>query len=110
MRRWSEAGEELRRSIVAARERLRLVDLPEELLVRIARVNAALEIPGHRGELTMARAGRAAAALDGRVRVELSDLREVGPLALRHRTRKDPLDPLDATHRLDDVLEEHLRA
>ncbi|PJF24795.1 MAG: magnesium chelatase ATPase subunit I, partial [Phototrophicales bacterium] len=52
----------------------------------------ALEIDGHRGELTLCRAALASAALAGRSSAQPSDIAEVALLALRHRLRKDPLE------------------
>ncbi|HWT01866.1 MAG TPA: VWA domain-containing protein, partial [Pyrinomonadaceae bacterium] len=92
--RESVAGEQesLRRRITRARTRLHQVELPRELLTRIAELCVRLKVDGHRGELTIARAARALAALEGRKIVSAEDVRRVATMALRHRLRRDPLE------------------
>ncbi len=88
------AGEQesLRRRITRARTRLHQVELPRELLKRIAELCVQLDVDGHRGELTIARAARVLAALEGRKAVSAEDVRRVAALALSHRLRRDPLE------------------
>ena len=105
VREWEPETIALRERIAAARVALGHVALPDELLETIAAVSAELGIDGHRGELVMARAARAHAALEGRRVVETADLRVVAPLALRHRLRKDPLEASDPGRRIDRVLD-----
>jgi magnesium chelatase subunit I len=61
---------------------------------------------GLRGELTVIRAARALAALDGDAVVGDSHIRRVAKPALRHRLRRDPLDDTDASARVDRVVVE----
>jgi magnesium chelatase subunit I len=63
---------------------------------------------GLRGELSLMRAAKASAALDGRREASLDDLRSVAPMALRHRLRRDPLDETDASARVTRAMEEAL--
>ncbi len=88
------AGEQesLRRRITRARTRLHQVLLPRDILRRIAELCVQLKVDGHRGELTIARAARALAALEGRKAVSAEDVRRVATMALRHRLRRDPLE------------------
>lgn len=102
--RWSEETGALRRRLVEAAAAVAGVALPEGVLVAIAELNARLAIDGHRGELTLARAGRAHAAWEGRDTATHDDVRAVARLALVHRLRRDPLDGRDASHRLDEAL------
>ncbi|MCA9319254.1 MAG: magnesium chelatase ATPase subunit I [Planctomycetes bacterium] len=105
---WADETEFLRARVLAARERTPGVEVGTEVLVTIASLNADLEIDGHRGELTLARAARARAAFEGRTAVEASDLRATAHLALEHRLRRDPLENRPLLHRIDEVLERHL--
>lgn len=101
---FADATRALRDRVLAGRELLPAVTIEAELLEKTAVLNAELEIPGHRGELTMARAARAKAALEGRTRVSADDLREVAYSALRHRLRRDPLDTSPTTERIGAAL------
>jgi magnesium chelatase subunit I len=66
----------------------------------------ALGTDGLRGELTLMRAARSLAALQGDAVVGDAHLRQVARPALRHRLRRDPLDDADATVRVERVLAE----
>jgi magnesium chelatase subunit I len=98
----------LRQRIVAAKEALGNVKLEDDLLLRITRLNGALSIDGHRGELTLARAATARAALAGKAAVELADARAVAPASLRHRLRRDPLETGDGEDRIQAAIKQHL--
>jgi magnesium chelatase subunit I len=66
----------------------------------------SLGTDGLRGELTLMRAARALAALDGDNDVADSHLRRVAPSALRHRLRRNPLDDAGSTVRVQRALAE----
>ena len=68
-----------------ARKRLPKVSLSDELEREGLRWIEALKIDSHRAEMTLFEAGRALAAIDGRLEVTIEDLRTVAPLALRQR-------------------------
>jgi magnesium chelatase subunit I len=95
----------LRRRLTEAREKLEAVEIAPPLLRRIAELCLGLQIDGHRGELTIARGGRASAALEGRRRVRDDDIRRVAPMALRHRLRRDVLESIDSGARIASALE-----
>ena len=67
-------GESRREMLLAARRRYMFVLIPEGLSDLIADLGRSLRIAGHRGEIALARAARAAAALDGRDQVTLKDV------------------------------------
>ncbi|HEY8417876.1 MAG TPA: magnesium chelatase ATPase subunit I [Limnochordales bacterium] len=94
--RFAAAEEDLRERIVAARQRLADVTVPDEIRAAVARLAAELGLAGHRGELCLIRAARAFAALGGRTAVTAADVAGLAPLALSHRLRRDPLDELDS--------------
>ena len=96
----------LRQRLSRAKRTLDRVELDRGLLRRIAELCLALEIDGHRGELTMARAARALAAFEGRGNVRYSDVRRVAVMSLRHRLRKDPLERIDSGALVEQALEE----
>jgi magnesium chelatase subunit D len=91
---WAGPDAALTERIVAARRRLAGVRLDDELLQRIAAVCAAFAVDGLRGDIVTAKAALALAAWDGRDAVELADIRRAALLALPHRRRRGPMDPL----------------
>ena len=107
-KKWSRADGRLRRRIVNARERLDDIEVADEMLATAAKICMALETDGSRGELTLIRSARAHAALEGDAVVELRHLRDVAPMALSHRLRRNPLDESSAGARVARVLEAEL--
>jgi magnesium chelatase subunit I len=103
---WKKEEDKTRRRLVAARERLPDVQVPDAALERTAQLCMALGTDGLRGELTVMRAARALAALDGVKTVGDAQIQRVAKPALRHRLRRDPLDDTDASVRVDRVLAE----
>ena len=103
---WRAADARERARIEAARSLLRSVTVPDAVLESAARVCLALGTDGLRAELTLMRAARALAALDGGQEVGMADLRRVAPSALRHRLRRDPLDEAGSTARVARALED----
>jgi magnesium chelatase subunit I len=108
--RYQRDEAKLRRRIVAARERLERVELRDDVLERAAQLCIRLGTDGLRGELTLMRAARAVASLDGDERVTLSHLRRVAPAALCHRLRRDPLDEAGSGARVARALDEVIPA
>jgi magnesium chelatase subunit I len=105
-RRWAGMDGRIRQELARARARLPEVRVPDSILRQAARLCLSLEVDGLRGELTLLRAARAAAALEGADEVEPTHLRAVAPPALRHRLRRDPLDESGTTVRISRALEE----
>jgi magnesium chelatase subunit I len=104
--RWKKDEDATRRRVVRARERLAKVSLGDAALVRIASLCTALGTDGLRGELTLMRAARAFAALQGDAAVSDAHVHAIARPALRHRLRRDPLDDTDAGVRVERVLAE----
>jgi magnesium chelatase subunit I len=103
---WKKDDDRVRRQLLAARKRLAEVEVPDGVLEHAAALCIALGTDGLRGELTLMRAARAHAALEGTARVSLAHLRQVAQPALRHRLRRNPLDDTDASVRVARVLDE----
>jgi magnesium chelatase subunit D len=104
--RFADADADVAASILAARERLALVRLPERELDRIVRACAEIGVDGMRGDVVTARTARVLAALDGASEVDADHVRRAAHLALAHRRRRDPLggagdDPADIDRALD---------
>jgi magnesium chelatase subunit I len=103
---WVREDARLRRRIQAARRSLDRVDLSDSVLRKIAQLCVAAGTDGLRGELTLVRAARASAGLEGARAVTLDTVRRVAPLALRHRLRRNPLDEAGSTARVERALAE----
>ena len=103
---WKPEDEKIRRKIGQARRKLDQVEIPERIYELAAELCIALGTDGLRGELTLIRAARAAAALKRRTEVGEAQIRAVAPLTLRHRLRRDPLDESGSKVRVDRAIEE----
>jgi len=104
--KWKKDDEKVRRKILTARTHLAEVAVPDSVLEKSARLCLALGTDGLRGELTLIRASRALAALDGAKSVEDSHLKRVAPSALRHRLRRNVLDDTGSSVRVEQALKE----
>jgi magnesium chelatase subunit I len=103
---WEKEESRLRRSIVSARTRLPRIEVSNAMLERAAQLCVRLGTDGLRGELTLVRAARALASLEGKDQVGDDQLRAVAPSALRHRLRRNPLDDTASSTRVERALAE----
>ncbi len=104
--KWKKEDERVRRSIVKGKSHLAEVAVPDAALERAAQLCMALGTDGLRGELTLIRAARALAALQGAAAVADAHLKRVAPPALRHRLRRNPLDDAGSSVRVDRAVAE----
>lgn len=104
--RFADSDMTVRDRIGSARKRLDTLEVSEAVLRRAAQLCIAMGTDGLRGELTLVRAARAWAALEGAAVIDDRHLRDVAPLALRHRLRKDPLDETGSDVRVERILAE----
>jgi len=81
---------DLKKTLGTARERLPYVSIPDGHMDLISSLCLELGIAGQRGDLAVARAARALAALDGRDEVIFDDIKFASLLALEHRRRDTP--------------------
>lgn len=104
--KWQRKDAALRSRIAKARSALGSLETPDSVLESAATLCLNLGVDGLRGELTLMRAARALAALEGRERVTDAELRSVAISALRHRLRRDPLDEAGSGLRVERALGE----
>ena len=107
---WTKEETKSRKKILAARERLDKVAVSDTMLVKAAELCMALGTVGLRGELTLMRAARAVAAIEGAKSVALEHLKRVAPASLRHRLRRNPLDDSGSSVRVERALAERFAA
>jgi magnesium chelatase subunit I len=103
---WNKEDVRLRRRIASARAALESVTVTDDVLKKAAQLCISLGTDGLRGELTLMRAARASASLDGAKQVTEVHLRRVAASALRHRLRRNPLDDAGSTVRVDRAVTE----
>jgi magnesium chelatase subunit I len=103
---WEKEEIKLRKKIISARDHLAGVTVSDAALERAAKLCMALGTDGLRGELTLMRAARALAALEGAKHVTDEHLRRIAPPALRHRLRRNPLDDAGSSVRVDRAIAE----
>ena len=107
---WVTQNEGLREHILKARKLLDKVKVGDDLLRLCAQLCQALGTDGLRAELTLMRACRSLAAMQGHKAATPAHLRTVAPMALRHRLRRNPLDDTGSGTRVERALTEVLGA
>ncbi len=103
---WEPEDAAIRERILAARAYLPTVEVPDGTLANAAKLCMALGTDGLRAELTLMRAARAVASLEGEPVVQVAHLRQIAASALRHRLRRDPLDDAGSTSRVARAVED----
>ncbi|TPW29608.1 ATP-binding protein [Pararhizobium mangrovi] len=103
---WTADEQALTSRIARARSELAAIETPDSALTAAARLCASLGTDGLRGELTLIRAARAVAALDGETMLTAHHIGRVAPAVLRHRLRRDPLDETGSNARIERALAE----
>lgn len=98
--RWAKADAALGQRLTKARARLARVATPDAALEAGARLCIAVGVDGLRGELTLLRAARALAALEGLRATTPALVARAAPMALGHRLRRDPLDEAGSRARI----------
>lgn len=107
---WHKDNLKLQKRILKARDLLDQVAVSDDMLMLCARLCQQLGTDGLRAELTLLRATRAYAALQGHKAVKAEHLQSMAPLALRHRLRRNPLDDTDSGARVQRCLQDVLAA
>jgi magnesium chelatase subunit I len=103
---WRKAEAKTLRRIASAKGALAKVTTSDAVMAFASRLCMAVGADGLRGELTLVRASRALAALDGADAATVDYVAAVAPMALRHRLRRNVLDETGSTARIERALEE----
>ena len=82
----------LRKRLEDARARLGSVAVDDSILATVVAVTTHFGVDGHRADITMMKAARANAALEGRMTVTKDDVRAVAAPVLSHRMRRRPFE------------------
>ena len=103
---WRKAERKTLKQIARGRAMVGEVVVPDAVLEYASRLCIAVGADGLRGELTLMRAARALAALDGVAVATTAHIATVAPMALRHRLRRSVLDETGSTVRIERALDE----
>ena len=103
---YKDQQNELRESLIAAKNILPDVKMDYENRVRISQVCSELKVDGLRGDIVVNRAAKAYTAFNGRTDVTVDDISKIITLCLRHRLRKDPLESIDSGDKVKKVFNE----
>ncbi len=104
--KWAAQEEKLRKEIVAARERMNAVTIPEVIMQVIGQLTSRLQVDGARPDIVIAKTAMAFAAFDGRNEVTAEDVELVAPLALSHRTRQRGILEPPSREDISDTMKE----
>lgn len=91
--------------IATAKTLLPSIAVPDNSLRTISELCVSLGTDGLRGELTLLRACRAYAALQGSASVDTTHIHRTAAMSLRHRLRRDPLDDSGSTVRVERAMQ-----
>ncbi|MEL6486432.1 MAG: magnesium chelatase ATPase subunit I, partial [Pseudomonadota bacterium] len=104
--KWAEEDEAILKRVARGKARLAKLVPGDDILRDAAQLCFTVGADGLRGELTLMRAARALAALQGAKAVRREHLLEIAPSALRHRLRRDVLDETGSTARITRAIDE----
>lgn len=100
-----EKQEALKQKLIAAKNLLPSISMDDDLRFKISEICSALNVDGLRGDLVCNRAACALAALEGRNKVEVSDIQRTMTLCLRHRLKKDPMETINSGDKIDEMFQ-----
>jgi magnesium chelatase subunit I len=103
--KYSEEQKEIQKHIITAQKLLPKVTLKQEYQYNISQICSELGIEGLRGDLVCVRAAKALAAFENRTDVTISDIKRTMNLCLRHRLRKDPMESIHSSEKIDSLFE-----
>ena len=89
---YEEEEKALRGKIIAARERLSGIAIPDEAFRYAAKIGIACEVDGHRADITLVKTARALTAFDGEDEVRPEHITSCAPLVLPHRMIRKPFE------------------
>ena len=106
--KYEKKQKELSDKILEAQNILKSVTYDNKILMMAVTLSIALDVDGHRADITMIKTAMTIAAFHGRTQVSEEDLKQAAVLVLPHRMRKNPFDNgvLDAGT-IDKILSEN---
>lgn len=92
---WQSEQDKLKQKIAAAQKKLPLVEIPESLYRDAAKIGIALQVDGHRADITLLKTACTLAAFEGAETVTREHLIHCAPMVLTHRMRRMPFETAD---------------
>lgn len=89
---YEREGQELRNRIASAKKALPGIQVPDQIYDIVAHIGIALEVDGHRADITLIKAASTMAAYRGEDTVSRAHICRAAMLALPHRMRKHPFE------------------
>ncbi len=106
-RKYAKAQKELAEQIRKAKEMLPKVKVSHEMVCLAAKIGIALEVEGHRADISMIKTAKTLAAFRGSNQVEKEDLKKAAYYTLPHRMRKNPLETGNMNYEaINEILDE----
>lgn len=103
--KYQKEQKQIQEQILLAQNLLSSVKIKEEYQYKISQLCSELGIEGLRGDLVSTRAAKALAAFENRTEVTIDDIRRTISLCLRHRLRKDPMESIQSSEKIDNLFE-----
>lgn len=103
---FKQAQDEIKNSIVKARELFPNISPSTEILEKIISITSSLGVKTHRADIVMEKTACVIAALDSRTEVCTEDILEAARLALPHRLQQSPFEKSSSIEResLENIL------
>ena len=106
---WADEQKKTAEVIESARQRLKSIELADDILEKIVALTSSLRLDGHRADIVIMKASRALTALDGLSCVSLRQIKEAALLALGHRRKTHPFEDQESGRKnLETAIEECL--
>lgn len=97
----------LTEQITTARQLLRRVVLSDEILEKAAEIAIALQVDGHRADITMIKTASTLAAFHGSEQVELQHIVDAALMVMPHRLKRSPFAEVEGSyHTIRNMLQQ----
>ena len=96
---------QIQKRIVTAQNSLSQVTIQQDFQLKISQICSELQIEGLRGDIVSTRAAKALAAFESRTEVTLDDIKRTISLCLRHRLRRDPMESISSSDKIDKIFD-----
>lgn len=84
--------EKLQHKILQAKELLEKVQIDDSILLKVAKLTTALEVDGHRADISLIKTAMTLAAFNERNKIIEDDILQASELVLPHRMRRKPFE------------------